>query len=216
MPPIGVIRGDTGPANWGSLNPEYVLCAEGTEQSPIGIPYDAASNPADLAFAYQPGALNIVNNGHAIQVNVDEGSTVEIDGQTYTLNQLHFHNPSEHTAAGRFQPLEMHLVHSNADGGLAVISVLVAEGAENPALVDIVANLPAEEGDPITIDGASVDASALLPADQSYWRYDGSLTTPPCSEGVKWFVMVNPITASMPSHNAIADLHRNNVRPFQP
>jgi carbonic anhydrase len=165
---------------------------------------------------YQPSAVNILNNGHTIQVNYDTGSSIEVDGDTYNLLQFHFHAGSENTVDGSRFPLEMHLVHANAQGGLAVVGVLFSEGAENAAFTGVWDNLPAAEGGPDTISGASVDASALLPADQTYYRFAGSLTTPPCSESVKWFVMQNSVEMSAAQLASFEAIYTGNFRPVQP
>ncbi len=141
---------------------------------------------------------------------------LQVDGQTYDLLQFHFHNASEHTVDGSATPMEMHLVHSNDAGELAVVGIFLVEGEENAALAPVFANMPADEGEPSAVDGVTVDAGMVLPGDQSYWRYNGSLTTPPCSEGVKWFVMTTPITASAEQIAAYTDIYSNNARPAQP
>ena len=209
-------EGEAGPEHWGELSPEFEACSSGIEQSPIDLDSTADANPADLQFAYQASPLTIVNNGHTIQVNYDEGSTLQVDGQTYNLLQFHFHNASEHTVDSGATPMEMHLVHSNDAGELAVVGLFLNEGDENVALAPVFENMPADEGEPVAVDGVTVDAGTVLPSDQSYWRYDGSLTTPPCSEGVKWFVMTTPIEASPDQIAAYTNIYSNNARPTQP
>ncbi|MBW7882941.1 MAG: carbonic anhydrase family protein [Caldilineaceae bacterium] len=208
--------GDTGPEYWGDLSPEFATCSSGTEQSPIDIASAAPLNPADLVFSYEPSALTVVNNGHTIQANYDPGSTFEVDGLSYQLLQFHFHNPSEHTVDSSATPMELHLVHKNDRGELAVVGVFLIEGAENAALAPVFANMPDEEGEPVAVDGISVDAAGVLPADQTYWRYNGSLTTPPCSEKVKWFVMTDPVEVSAEQLAAYTELYSGNARPVQP
>ena len=208
-------EGESGPEHWGDLSPDYATCADGMEQSPIDIASTTESNPADLEFSYQPSALTIVNNGHTIQANYDEGSSLGVDGESYALLQFHFHSPSEHTVDDGAAPMELHMVHQNADGDLAVVGILLVEGAENEALAPVFDNLPATEGEPEAIDGVTVDASALLPSDATYWRYNGSLTTPPCSEGVKWFVMTQPVEVSAEQIAAYTALYSGNARPTQ-
>jgi len=208
--------GEVGPEYWGSLSPEYAACSEGKEQSPVDIPATAPVNPPGLAFNYQPSALNIVNNGHSIQVNYDSGSTLEIGGATYPLVQFHLHSLSEHTLSGAHTAMEMHLVHKDAAGRTAVVGVMIAEGAHNPAYEAILAHMPAEEGESETISGVTVNAADLLPAEQSYYRYNGSLTTPPCTEGVTWFVMATPVELSADQISAFQSLYDHNYRPVQP
>jgi carbonic anhydrase len=209
-------EGDSGPEHWGSLAPEFATCASGTAQSPIDIPASAALSSPDISFAYQPSLVNIVNNGHTVQVNYDAGSAITLDGVKYDLVQFHFHAASEHAIAGQHTPLEIHLVHRSAEGDLAVIGILLTSGTENPAYAPVLQNLPQQAGDPATVAGASVDASQLLPAQRSYWRYAGSLTTPPCSEGVKWFVMSRPVELSDAQIAAFTSIYPNNSRPLQP
>jgi carbonic anhydrase len=198
------------------MDPAYTLCATGLEQSPIDIASTTPLNPADLQFAYQPGGLTIVNNGHTIQANYNAGSTVQIDGQPYELLQFHFHRPSEHTVDGDNPPMELHLVHRNGAQELAVVGLFLVEGVENAALAPVFDHMPAEEGEPEPIEDVTIHAADLLPADQSYWRYDGSLTTPPCSEAVKWHVMQTPVEVSAAQLAAYEAIFHGNARPVQP
>ena len=209
-------EGEVGPEHWGDLSPDYAACSQGVEQSPVDIPATAPVNPPGLSFNYQPSALNIVNNGHAIQVNYDQGSSLEINNATYPLMQFHLHSLSEHTLNGAHTPMELHLVHKDAGGHVAVIGVMIAEGAENPAYEPILAHMPAEEGESQVVSGTTVDAGDLLPADQRYYRYNGSLTTPPCTEGVTWFVMAAPVELSAGQIAAFQSIYNNDYRPVQP
>ena len=209
-------EGDTGPEHWGELSPDFAACSQGVEQSPVDIPANAPDNPANIGFKYQPSAVNIFNNGHTVQVNYDQGSSIVLDGTTYDLVQFHFHAASEHEIGGAHDPMELHLVHKNAQGGLAVIGILLKAGAENPAYAPVLQNLPPQESQPTPVAGATVDANALLPAQRDYWRYNGSLTTPPCSEGVKWLVMSTPVELSEAQIAAFTTIFQNNERPVQP
>ena len=146
--------GESGPDHWGDLSPDYAACATGVEQSPVDIPADAALNAGDISFSYQPSAVNIVNNGHTVQVNYDKGSSITLNGVRYDLVQFHFHAHSEHALAGELEPMEAHLVHKNAKGGLAVVGVLLKAGSENPAYAAVLNYLPAEEGEPHAVSGA--------------------------------------------------------------
>lgn len=208
--------GENGPDHWGDLSPDYATCAKGVEQSPVDIPADAAVNTADISFNYQPSAVTILNNGHTIQVNYDPGSSLTLNGVRYDLVQFHFHAHSEHALAGQFAPLEVHLVHKNAKGGLAVVGVLLNAGAENPSYAAVLNNLPAEESEAHAVSGATVDANQLLPSERTYWRYNGSLTTPPCSEGVQWLVMNTPVELSAAQIGAYTAIYNANARPLQP
>lgn len=209
-------EGATGPAAWGALSPEYAACATGREQSPVDIPADAPVWPDDLTYDYRPSALAIADNGHAIQVDIEEGSGVVIGDVTYALRQFHFHSPSEHTLAGVHADMELHLVHGDPAGALAVIGVLLVEGAANPALEPILANLPESPGPAAPVEGVVVDVASLLPADRSYHAYPGSLTTPPCTEGVAWHVLAQPVEVSAEQMAAFRALHDGTNRPVQP
>jgi carbonic anhydrase len=210
-------EGEGGPEHWGDLDPEFVLCGTGESQSPVDI-VRADAIPQELpniAFNYQPTEVKIINNGHAIQVNYDPGSYIEVDGVRYDLLQFHFHAPSEHTFDGKLLAMEMHLVHKSADGKLAVVGVMIEEGAENAAYQPVWDNLPAEEG-PEQATGLQVNAADLLPAEKMTYRYSGSLTTPPCSEGVSWFVMTNPVALSAKQITAFESIYKGNNRPVLP
>jgi carbonic anhydrase len=209
-------EGDTGPEHWGSLSPDFAACSKGVEQSPVDIPASAPLNPADIAFTYQPSAVNIFNNGHTIQVNYDKGSSLTLNGVRYDLVQFHFHAASEHAIGGQEDPMELHLVHRNAQGGLAVVGVLLKSGGENAAYAPVFQNLPPQESQPAPVAGATVDASQLLPAQRTYWRYNGSLTTPPCTEGVRWLVMNTPVELSDAQIAAFTAIFKNDERPVQP
>jgi carbonic anhydrase len=209
-------EGEVGPEHWGDLSPDYAACSQGVEQSPVDILATAPVNPPGLRFTYQPSALNIVNNGHSIQVNYDPGSSLEVDGAAYPLVQFHLHSLSEHTLSGSHTPMELHLVHQDAGGAIAVIGVMIVEGKQNPAYEPILAHMPAQEGEPEAISGVTVNAGDLLPADREYYRYNGSLTTPPCTEGVKWLVMASPVELSASQIAAFQSLYNDNYRPVQP
>jgi carbonic anhydrase len=208
-------EGEEGPEHWGELSPDYAACVEGLAQSPVDIPASAPVNAADITFNYQPTALNILNNGHTIQVNYDAGSSIEMGGKTYNLRQFHFHALSEHTMSGQHSDLEMHLVHQSDDGSYAVVGVMMQRGADNSALAPVWNNLPTEEST-ATVEGVTVNAADLLPAERSYYHYDGSFTTPPCTEGVNWLVLSTPIDMSDAQAAAFEQIYNNNYRPVQP
>jgi carbonic anhydrase len=214
--------GTDGPAQWGGLSPDFDLCKAGAQQSPIDLPPSAEPDHAGpLVFAYQAFPLSVVNNGHALQIDVASGSTVTV-GPTatdrYELVQFHFHSPSEHTLAGRASELELHLVHRNASGHLLVVSLLFDKGNENPALAPIFALAPSEVGRGSGKEGgARVDPGTLVPASSGYFHYTGSLTTPPCSEGVAWYVMSTHgevSEAQIARYRAL--FHGGTNRPVQP
>lgn len=207
--------GEHGPEHWGELSHEYEACGKGTKQSPIDIEAAREANLDDIAFHYGSSKVDIVNNGHTVKVSYDEGSYVEVDGERYDLLQLHFHTPSEHAVSGELAPMEMHLVHSNSDGKLAVVGVMFEEGEENEAFDPVWLNLPEESGDHYETDD-TVNAEDLLPEDRTYYTYTGSLTTPPCTEGVKWMVLTDTVELSADQVDEIHEIMHSNNRPVQP
>lgn len=210
-------EGDEGPDNWASLSEAFALCGEGMAQSPIDITNATEADLADLEFSYGETAVNILNNGHTIQVNYDEGSTVTIDGTEYNLLQFHFHHPSEHTIDGEAFPMELHLVHADADGNLAVVGVMLAQGDEdNEAYASLWDVLPAEETDGPVETEITLNVSDLLPEERTFYHYSGSLTTPPCSEGVNWNVLTTPVMLSAAQVEAFMNIFELNARPVQP
>ena len=208
-------EGEHGPEHWGSLDPGFAVCSNGREQSPIDLTGAEPGALSEIVFEYAPSPISILNNGHTIQVDYQAGSGLVLDGARYGLVQFHFHHRSEHTVDGADFPLEMHLVHADADGALAVVGVLVEEGGANEALAPVFRQMPGEAGPAAMVEG-TVDAAALLPGRRTTWRYAGSLTTPPCSEGVSWLVMTEPVTASRGQIEAFKALFPVNNRPVQP
>ncbi len=212
-------EGETGPENWGSLSEDYVLCCEGTNQSPIDINNVLVSDIDDIEFNYSSSVMNILNNGHTVQINYDSGSSIKIADKEYQLLQFHFHAPSEHAINSELAEAEAHFVHAHktADGKteLVVVGVMIYEGEENLAFSDIIANLPKQTGSELSLE-ASVNAEDLLPSNRQVYHYTGSLTTPPCSEGVNWNVMVEPISMSREQLDALSGVLHNNNRPLQP
>lgn len=207
-------KGKTGPNHWGSLEPEYKACRSGREQSPIDITRVKMKTLSNIRFYYKSSNLNIINNGHTIQVNTDRGSSIRINGEKYDLVQFHFHTPSEHTIEGSRYPMEMHLVHKNKKGALAVVGVMMVVGRHNRLLESLWDNLPYQEGKESLKE--RINLAELLPAGEQTFRYPGSLTTPPCSEGVKWNILLAPIAISNEQLTAFRDIFENNSRPVQP
>lgn len=208
-------EGARGPVHWSSLDPAYAACGAGRKQSPIDLGAAAAGRLPDLAFDYAPGPVTASNNGHTILAAPGPGSGIVLGGARYELVQFHFHHGSEHTVAGVRYPLELHLVHRDARGALAVVGVLFKEGGANEALEPLWSRLPAKAGQTAAVPGR-MNAAALLPARRSAWRYDGSLTTPPCTEAVSWIVMTEPMTLSAAQIEAFAAIFPHNYRPVQP
>ncbi|MEP3389792.1 MAG: carbonic anhydrase family protein [Reichenbachiella sp.] len=216
--------GGVGPSNWGTLSPVYALCAEGNGQSPINISDTEIGNEAafildygttPLKIAFNQHVDNIVDNGHTIQVNVDEGSTITFGEKVYDLKQFHFHTPSEHTIDGENLPLEMHFVHQSKDESLAVLSVMFQEGAANDNFARIIPNLPKTKGESIHLADETIQLHMHIPENVSGYFYNGSLTTPPCSENVQWVVLKENPTMSTQQIQAISDIIGPNNRPTQ-
>ena len=205
-------QGADGPAAWGSLASEYGRCADGSLQSPIAIEYPADMPLPDLHFAYRPTVAEIRDTGHTEQVTVPPGSTLSVGGVAYRLEQLHFHAPSEHEIGRRRLPVEFHFVHRAADGAVAVVAVMAVEGRHNPAWEPIVGRLPTGTDVPLEV----LDLAVLLPPGGASTRYDGSLTTPPCSEGVHWSVLDAAVELSGRQIAALTAHYRGNNRPPQP
>lgn len=208
--------GEAGPESWGKLSPEYVQCSSGHNQSPINIEGALKAQKKPLSISYTRAGKEIFNNGHTVQINFAPGNTLKLEDGVYELKQVHFHAPSENLIAGKTYPLEAHFVHADARGNLAVIGVMFEQGKFNPALQKLWEQMPANEGAPIAL-AASVTPTQLMPASRGYYRFAGSLTTPPCSEGVRWIVLKQPISASREQIEGFAHVmkHHNN-RPVQP
>ena len=207
--------GQEGPENWGSLSDEFNICQAGNNQSPINLQaaVDADLNPLEINYKDSP--LRIINNGHTIQVNYQPGSFLTLDGERYELLQFHFHHPSEHKVEGEALPMELHLVHKGDKGNLAVIGVFLKEGKSNPTLQKIWKEMPNIKSSEKTISTVNISASDLLPEDQDYYRYFGSLTTPPCSETVSWIVLKEPVEISTQQVNKFSQIFPMNARPVQ-
>jgi len=209
-------EGNTGPEHWGELSPDYATCAEGEEQSPIDITGVPPTDEPALQVDYHNTPLTIFNNGHTVEVEYHEGSTLSVGDHTWEVVQFHFHAGSEHTVGGAATPLEMHIVHRDEQGALAVLGVFIEEGAANQVLAPVFDHLPAEQGEPEEIEGVEINIGDALPTELAAWRYDGSLTTPPCSEGVRWHVLGTPIEASAAQIDAFESIFTHNARPTQP
>lgn len=190
-------QGKEGPEHWGELAEEFRMCSEGKNQSPVNLVADANADLPELVFEYYSSTVNEVNNGHTIQQNIKPGSFLRIParGASFELKQFHFHSPSEHQVNGESFAMEMHFVHANEDGELAVVGVLVKEGEEHPVLKQLWSFMPEQAGE-TRVEPIGIEETDLLPPTQDYFTYGGSLTTPPCSEGVKWIVLKTPIEAS--------------------
>ena len=206
--------GATGPDKWGELDAANRVCSTGAQQSPIDIVDTIAAKLPPLKIAWRKqAATTIVNNGHTIQLNAAEGSTLTIGKDNYVLLQFHFHRPSEHKIGGRSYPMEVHYVHRNAAGNLAVVGVLMTAGKANAAFRKIAASMPAKAGTEAKADG--IDPNGLLPRSRGYYNYAGSLTTPACNETVNWLLLTTPVEVAKADIDAFAKLYAMNARPAQ-
>jgi carbonic anhydrase len=210
--------GATGPGHWGDLKPEYALARSGRAQSPIDIVPASATQAllGPIEVAYASTTVDILNNGHTVEDDYHGGGGIRVEGHEYALAQFHFHTPSEHTLEGRHFPLEMHLVHRDSAGALAVVAVLFEQGEPHAALGALEAHFPTEPGRAQHVEGVTVNPSDLLPSSLASFRYPGSLTTPPCSEGVAWFVLQQPLQAAAEQIAAVHAILHDNNRPTQP
>ncbi|MCE2520052.1 MAG: carbonic anhydrase family protein [Alphaproteobacteria bacterium] len=202
-----------GPACWASLDPAFRLCGCGREQSPINLVNARTQQLPSLHFDYHPTTAGIVDTGRTIEFHPPSGHTLMVGSRRHELRQFHFHHASEHRIDGRHLPMELHLVHTDGDGALTVVGVLIARGDENAAVASL---WQALVEDPDSLGSVNVDLAALLPASTKAWRYQGSLTTPPCSEGVSWIVLAGMLTLSARQIAAFANYHPANCRPVQP
>lgn len=207
-------QGEHAPEHWAEMDPGFETCALGHMQSPIDIHNALPADLPKIGFDYHAGPAEDVNNGHTIQVNLPDSGGIDIGDTHYALVQFHFHTPSEERIDGQAYPMEAHFVHKDAEGHLAVIAVMLKEGNENAALEEVFDALPKAEGDKHALE--ALDPAALLPAERGYYAYTGSLTTPPCSEGVRWQVLKRPIEVSESQIEAFRKLFPANARPVQP
>lgn len=209
-------EGSTGPENWGGMSPSFSLCKEGREQSPINITTSYAQEMEKIKFNYGMTKITVVNNGHTIQLNIDPGSFIEALGTKYQLLQFHFHTPSEEAIGGIRYPMVAHLVHKSEDGKLAVVAALIQQGGQDNPLVEALWDkMPSEHNETRTFDKLTYSPAALLPLDQCFYTFMGSLTTPPCSEGVRWLVMKNPLSISARQIARFRKEFPMNARPIQ-
>ncbi len=207
-------EGETGPANWGR-NPAWTQCGNGSRQSPIDLRDGMKVDLEQIVFDYRPSSFNVTDNGHTIQVNVGGGNYITVGGRSYELLQFHFHRPSEERINGKGFEMVMHLEHKDSEGKLAVVSVLLERGKPQTMIQTVWNNLPLEKNDTVT-PSIVLDPADVLPARRDYFTYMGSLTKPPCSEGVLWLVMKQPVQASPAQMALFARLYPLNARPLQP
>jgi carbonic anhydrase len=208
-------EGKAGPENWGKLSPEFATCDVGRNQSPINIEDTMRASLKPIRGIQKFPAKEIFNNGHTVQVNFKTGNMLVLDSAPYQMKQVHFHAPSENTINGKSYPLEAHFVHADAKGNLTVIGVMFKEGKANIGLTKLWPQMPDKESKPIALN-TRVTPSEMIPENRAYYRFSGSLTTPPCSEGVRWLLMKTPMTASKEQIEAFERaVHHSNNRPVQ-
>lgn len=215
-PPHWNYAGEVGPAHWAEFEPDFGVCSSGRNQSPVDLGNFIEADLPEIAFDYAPGGHEVVNNGHAVQVNYNAGSSITVDSTVFELKQFHFHSPSEHTINGKSFPMVAHFVHADAEGNLAVVALMFEEGGSNKLLQQVARQVPQVENGKAGL-APPVAATDLLHPNREYYRYNGSLTTPPCSEGVRWFVLKQPATATAEQLQMVVKAigHPNN-RPLQP
>ncbi|MEL7356522.1 MAG: carbonic anhydrase family protein [Cyanobacteria bacterium J06560_6] len=211
---------DTGPNHWASLDDSFATCGSGQSQSPIDLTAAVAADLTNPEFHYEPVPLNLLNNGHTVQVPYAPGSYLMLEGDRYDLRQFHFHSPSEHAINGEHQLAELHLVHQSEAGELAVVAVLLrandtdGNNAYANSYINLDENLPGKAGEKIRTD-KTINAQALLPKETTTYRYSGSLTTPPCSESVTWLIMSEPVSLPSSQLTRYEALLNHNNRPLQ-
>ncbi len=206
--------GPAGPQTWGGLRPEFALCANGQRQSPIDIRGGLPVDLEPVKFDYKPTRFGVVDNGHTVQVNLQSGNAIEVNGRRFELQQFHFHRPSEERIDGRQFEMSLHLVHKDPEGRLAVVTLLFDKGPEHALLQRVWSNLPLERHEENQAR-STLDVNELLPEDRRYYTYMGSLTTPPCTEGVQWVVMRQPVSAAAEQIELFARIYPMNARPVQ-
>ncbi len=207
-------EGETGPANWGKINSDWSRCGTGARQSPIDIRDGIKVELEQISFDYKPSSFNVVDNGHTVQVTVGGGNYITVQGRMFELLQFHFHRPSEERINGKGFEMVVHLVHKDAEGKLAVLAILLERGKPQSTIQTVWNNLPLEKGE-VMAPAIVLDPLELLPARRDYFTYMGSLTTPPCSEGVLWLVMKEPQQASPAQMALFSRLYPLNARPIQ-
>lgn len=210
--------GNDGPNKWGGLDKHFKVCGGGPYQSPVGLAKsDAVAYHTELHFNYEPSEFHAFNNGHTVQLNTEKSDDrLEVNGHSYKLIQLHLHAPSEHVLEGKQYPMEIHFVHIDEFEHLAVVGLLVEVGAENQLLKPLFDDMPTHGGEHIDKKDVAVDLGHLIPDEVHFMHYLGSLTTPPCTENVQWFVLETPVEFSESQVQKFLDVVHENSRPTQP
>lgn len=207
--------GAEGPSHWGNIKPEFALCKNGHRQSPINIS-NTQKTDLPLKFDYKLSPLQIIDNSHTIMINYAPGSSFRVGDKQYQLKQFHFHRPSEENIHGKHFDMVVHLVHADREGHVAVVAVLLEKGADNPLIHELWKHFPKKQNKVEVLDNVQIDLTSLLPVSRGYYTFSGSLTTPPCSENVTWFVLKHPVTVTAAEIEQFGKLYRHNARPTQP
>ena len=208
-------EGDSGPANWSKINVDWGKCGNGSRQSPIDIRDGMKVELEQISFDYRPSSFNVVDNGHTVQVGVSGGNYITVQNRMFELQQFHFHRPSEERINGKAFEMVVHLVHRDAEGRQAVLALLLERGAPQATIQTVWNNLPLEKFETMQ-PTILLDPAEMLPARRDYYTYMGSMTEPPCSEGVLWMVMKQPVQASPAQMALFSRLYPLNARPIQP
>jgi carbonic anhydrase len=207
--------GDTGPAHWGQLGGASTLCATGIRQSPVDIAGQIKSQTAKVKLNYNSVTAAIQNTGKAIRIVPANAGSIVLDGHAYDLKYIEFHSPSEHAINGHRATLESQFVHRDAKGNTVIVAVLYDVGVADPMLASLWTYLPSDPGQPLPLPDLLINAQDLLPSTDDFYAYSGSLTTPPCTEGVTWMVYSSPLSVSAEQADAFARAIGANARPLQ-
>jgi carbonic anhydrase len=209
-------EGATGPDKWSELKPEYLLCKTGKNQSPINLKWNKPQTGGDISFQYRPEPLKVTDTGYSYEVELSGTSSATLHGKSYALNKIQFRTSSEHALSGNLLPMEAQLFHKAADGEQAIVSIIVIQGHKNPVFQDVLDNMPKQKGVVGEKSDVLFDASKILPDRFTHYHYSGSLTTPPCTEGVQWFVLNTPVEVSKGQILQFRSAYSRNNRPLQP
>jgi len=214
LPATWSYQGETGPEMWGALRDDFKLCASGLNQSPVDIPKHTKFLRGGLRPNWRPEKVSLIKTGHALEVNLSGKSKTDIGGNQYELKQIQFHTPSEHQLSGFSYPMEIHFIHARKDGSQSIVAAFVEIGSENPEFLKISSRASALN-ESVSVDLGELNASLLLPKSTDVFRYQGSITSPPCSEGVVWNVLREPIEFSQEQVSSFRRLFPTNARPLQ-
>jgi len=209
-------EGEMGPERWADIKPEFLMCKTGKKQSPINLKWNKPKAGGDISFQYRPEPLKIIDNGSTFEIGISGASTARLHGKNYSLHHIQFHTSSEHTLSGNALPMEAQFLHKSQSGDLAAVSVILIIGHENAALRDVFDNLPKQKGVLSEKPDVMFDPQRLLPDKLTHYHYVGSLTTPPCTEGVEWFVLNTPVELSKAQILQFRSFYSKNNRPLQP